>query len=353
MQNNNNNSTTTLGMSILPTKTYQPPLTRYRPLMNVLTTPEGPCEFAQLGELVVGRVTLTPHAVTQVDSHHQPIREDGSVANRKIVPGNLIRLLEALSDSTFMFTGEPLIFDDNMKLIDGRHRCTACLTSGTPMDVLVVIGVPNQSFKFLDQGASRSNATVLQLLGHQNYRDKAAACRALYLFTLTGSFDTSCKTRNIKGFTNAIVRKMGGSHRAAEVLAEYPGLEKAACFLRSRKRAATLMRHRGSLSALVYCLLSIDPGLTTTFFDVLNMKDEELYTLNEEHSPILRLRGRLNKDRDLGLEETAALVIKAWNLLRSGATRQVLSWSREKEEFPRISGLLYDKTTGFPIVPKN
>jgi hypothetical protein len=66
-----------------------------------------------------------------------------------------------------------------------------------------------------------------------------------------------------------------------------------------------------------------------------------------EHSPILRLRDRLNKDRasrkrDMGDAEKAAIIIKAWNAYRHGRELVTLKWQNagpKKETFPVIEGL--------------
>jgi hypothetical protein len=66
-----------------------------------------------------------------------------------------------------------------------------------------------------------------------------------------------------------------------------------------------------------------------------------------EHSPILRLRERLNKDRasrkrDMSDAEKAAIIIKAWNAYRLGRELVTLKWQNagpKKESFPVIEGL--------------
>lgn len=329
------------GPTTLCSSARSSPFVAYRPLINLF--PEATSKFCDLGGgILVGRALLTPHAAHEIDSYHQPLREDGSVANRRVLPTNLQRITNAILDGSFMFTGESMIFDDRMKLIDGRHRNQGVIATQRSVEVLLVVGVPNHTFQYLDQGAARSSATTLQLLGHANHKDKAAALRSFVCFQHYGTFDPTRRVGSQSIKQSAIATKLGSNHQTVELATSRPDLVQQVQVLRSFKQAAALLRHRGSMSALTFVLGKVDQDLLLTMLQVLNAKDEDLPGYSDpSYVPFLQLRGKLNKFRQLSVDETAALTIKAWNLVRLGQTRQNLVWKCD-EEFPKIHGLAYN-----------
>jgi len=322
------------------------PLERYRRLLNLFDETTS-CFFDVGDNLLMGRTILTPQAAREINSHHQPLREDGSIANRKIIYNNLTRIQSAIAEGTFILTGETIIFDDALKLIDGRHRVEGVIAANEAIDTLIVIGVPNSTFQYLDQGASRTPSTVLQLLGYTCYRDVASACRAFITFQTVGTFDAA-RRNGSKSQGTALAIKLGSNHQTVELVESHPDLKEAVYYLRSFRQASALLRHRGPMSAVTYALKQADPVLLETFLKILNSKDEELPAYaGPEYSPILMLRGRLSRDRKLPIDDTAALWIKAWNMVRLGQTRQNLIW-KCNEDFPQIHGLAYN-TQGAPL----
>jgi hypothetical protein len=48
-------------------------------------------------------------------------------------------------------------------MIDGQHRCFACIKSGVPFLTLVVRNIARQAYDRIDLGAKRTNVDVLAI----------------------------------------------------------------------------------------------------------------------------------------------------------------------------------------------
>ena len=64
------------------------------------------------------------------------------------------------------FTGQPLIFNTMGQMMDGQHRCLAIIAEKVTVEVLVVIGVDDEAFRYIDQGAMRSGGDILHISGN-------------------------------------------------------------------------------------------------------------------------------------------------------------------------------------------
>jgi hypothetical protein len=69
--------------------------------------------------------------------------------------------VDDMIDDDWWFTGDPIKFTKNNELLDGRHRCTAIVTSGKPQYVPVVRGLDAQVMRVLDTGYQRRFSNYL------------------------------------------------------------------------------------------------------------------------------------------------------------------------------------------------
>ena len=81
-------------------------------------------------------------------------------------------------------TGESIIIatsdTESPSMIDGQHRCAACVAAGVPFKTFVVTGVGKKAQIIVDQGASRTKTSQLQILGHARPGPLAATATALW-----------------------------------------------------------------------------------------------------------------------------------------------------------------------------
>jgi hypothetical protein len=79
----------------------------------------------------------------------------------------------------FRLNGEPIIFDWDGAMIDGRHRCEMVRAVGVPVLVLVVRGVSPEVYVTIDDGAKRTGADALAADSLTNGTNLAAAAGLL------------------------------------------------------------------------------------------------------------------------------------------------------------------------------
>jgi len=82
--------------------------------------------------------------------------EGETMWNRKLDEKTIQKYVYDMINKLWELTGEPIIFDDTERLIDGFGRCTAVILADTPIFCLVVRGVPSKAYKVIDQGKKRT-----------------------------------------------------------------------------------------------------------------------------------------------------------------------------------------------------
>ena len=110
--------------------------------------------------------------------------------NRK--PSKLIsgKYAKDMLGGNWKMTGQSISFSVDGKLIDGQHRLMACVESGKPMETIVSYGVDPNSFDVTDNGKTRTNADVLDMLGYTDPNALAALVRSIIAYEQSGSPDT-------------------------------------------------------------------------------------------------------------------------------------------------------------------
>lgn len=104
-----------------------------------------------------------------------------NVSNRRVRKLHVERLAKDMSEGRWKLTGEPITFDENGNLQNGQHRLLAIIESGASLELLVVRGVPADSFDVIDQGSQRTAADALRAIGitHDPTRVAAVARQGL------------------------------------------------------------------------------------------------------------------------------------------------------------------------------
>lgn len=99
--------------------------------------------------------------------------------NRTIDPNRVKRYAADMRSKNWTFTGDPIVFSEKGKLVEGQHRCAAIVSSGCTIDVLIVRGVKDEAMLNAGEGKSRSFSDYLKIKGVQNYRSVATVTRRL------------------------------------------------------------------------------------------------------------------------------------------------------------------------------
>lgn len=87
----------------------------------------------------------------------------------EIVPPKAVQeYADAMSAGAWVYNGQPILFDKNEKLVDGRKRLMASVLSGVTIRTLVVRGVHPDTIHTIDQHRRRSYTCVIESRGVKN-----------------------------------------------------------------------------------------------------------------------------------------------------------------------------------------
>ncbi len=225
-------------------------------------------------------------------------------------------------DGKWLHTGEPIIFSNGGRLLQGQHRLLGCLNYETTFMVDVVFGKDDEIFSVLDTGKKRTCADIFSINGVKN----SALVAASVLWVIG---------YNRGGFT----KPTGGTPDArmsnADILREYEkhtdlqsGMWVARRFAKNRFAAPALMM------ALHYICAQKCRRDADTFFKIV----ADGYGDLKKNNPALMFRNKLidnlRHHERLTNRAIGALTISAWNLYREGRSGRNIRFSPERP-FPR------------------
>jgi hypothetical protein len=143
-----------------------------------------------------------------------------NINNRPLSEKFVDRLAIAMSSGQWQVNGDPIRFDASGDLIDGQHRLTAIIKSGSPVQSWVLRGVGTQAFDTIDRGHTRTNGDVLARRGEKYYNILAAAVSLWYRYHGGFSVDGGNSTPRPDEL-DAILATNGDDLRAAAEFASH------------------------------------------------------------------------------------------------------------------------------------
>ena len=109
--------------------------------------------------------------------------ETCNTRNRSIRRAHVTRLARDMKDGKWVGdNGEAVRFDTHGRLVDGQHRLTACVESGTAITSLVVRDVPDSAYSTINIGRGKSVADFLHPEGHKNAIHLAATAKLVTMW---------------------------------------------------------------------------------------------------------------------------------------------------------------------------
>lgn len=257
-----------------------------KPSIIRMTSPEG--------------VTYSIETVTPADAEKWLTK---NTANRRIRRQQVERFARDMESGSWQENGEGICFAADGTLINGQHRLSALVISGTSIPMLVVRGLPMQAQDTMDDGAKRTMGDTFGFHGVASSHTAAAIVRRVLMWqegvrTNNGALQPS-KTEQLEAWrTDPVIRE------AVE----------ASVQMRGRKQVPA------SIIGLTWWLFAqIDHEQCAEFWN-------GLYTGSnlDASSPIHVVREQIiRRNAQPGrVQETEYLawIIKAWNLWRSGRT---------------------------------
>ena len=239
--------------------------------------------------------------------------------NRKCRDNHVAFLKGQMLNGSWMFDGQPLRFSDGGILLDGQHRLTAIVESGTTQRFLVLTGIHSDAFKVMDTGKARSGIDAFHMAGHEYATTLAASCKLV--INLNEGKNSGA------GYTSVT---------NSQLLEWYDNNLDLINHVKKSQLLSKSFSHVLSMSwisAFSYKFSKTNVTDSETFINKL-CNGLDLHA----KSPIYILRKRLMEDKmntaRLTSENKKALIIKAWNLYRKGSECKFIRWNRDNEPFP-------------------
>ncbi len=240
-----------------------------------------------------------------------------SPGREEIDPKSVKPYVGAMAARAWIYNAQPILFDTEGKLLDGRKRLMASVLSGENFRTLVVSGIQRDTVHTIDQHRRRSYAGVLEARGIQ-HAGSLIRTMAKLIRIERGSF----------GKPSTPVSWA----RYDQVLELNPGLE-AAVEMSEKTRGCPLH----STARPVVAFMAMNAGKSHLALDLFKaMSDHEL--LKRGH-PAKELALQMAHDRARGMkpevDEMIVMGIQAMNDLEAGVTPEApYGWTRDYGECP-------------------
>lgn len=236
--------------------------------------------------------------------------------NRKVRQERVERYAREMVKGHWMMAGDPIRFSDTGRLIDGQHRLLAIVAANKPMEMVVMRGTADETFRVLDSGLQRSNGDSLGI-GVTNALNKAATVRVLWVLEVGGD---PRDQRDLAVVDRLDIGDYYNTH-ASSVDAAVKTAANMRPVFRSVNQTAW-----GALAVLGW-------RDNAAVFNDFNDKIRSGANLGAG-DPRLALRNWMSNERTLrNAGEHLALYIKTWNAWVLGESRQLAS-IRPDEPFP-------------------
>ena len=250
------------------------------------------------------------------------VAQDLLTRNIIIRPLNLSTVSGYASDMVngkWQSNGETIKISSDGEILDGQHRLHAIIRTGVTVKILVVNGLPKDSFKTIDTGMRRSSAQILGLSGKQHATIQAAIGRWLIII--------ETKTNDVSS------RKSVTTQEIFDVLGRHPMVPHFASTI-SSNRAIRGLLPSGAGAAVVLAAEKYGQDIAEKFLAEFSdgqglKKGDPAYELRE------RMIQNASRVAKLTTSTIVAITIKALRAYATNKSIGVLRWS-PNEEWPEV-----------------
>ncbi len=246
--------------------------------------------------------------------------------NRPVIDSWVRTIAAAIKAGEWKVNGETIKFNDLGELEDGQHRLGAIILADCGIETYVTRGLPHNHgiFETIDIGKKRTGGAILARRGEGNYNLLAGALSWLWKYD--------------RGYWGTRHHATPRPQELTATLEAHPGIRQS---LRYGQHAKRIMSPSAA-TCLHYLFSRMDAQQANIFFDFL-ATGENISRSSQYTSGIFHLRARLLENRSAKAQlkpfDVVALVIKAWNAMRSQQVIRALRWRTDgdkPEPFPTI-----------------
>ena len=223
----------------------------------------------------------------------------------------------------WVLTGETIVFSKSGRLLNGQHRLSACIQSGENFECIVVFGIEDNAFKFMDIGTTRTASHIFNIEDIPNYAHAAATARLLYGYKAKSGWEGV-----IPDVENDTL---------LDFYYQHPRIQDAIAHGRALNDENLMRPSWGSFC--FYICAEKNREEARAFFD----KVATGIGISNKASQEYRIRKRLLENAQstaakISNGHLAAFIVQAWNAKRSNDDRRIYRWRNEQspnEAFPR------------------
>lgn len=217
-------------------------------------------------------------------------------------------------------SGEALKFNCDGSLIDGQHRLSALIRAGISLNFLIVAGLDADIFEVIDQGIKRSPGDTIATLGVDNPNLVASGIRRYFNLKHGLSMSGSGAGLSNREIANAYLARRTFYTAAAHMSQSW--------YKKSR------IISKSEFFGLYSLFFDLDQDVAFMFCDYLSSGEN---LKNNDAIFILRNKLILNKQSSKKYSDyhRTALIIKAWNFVRSGKFVNGFAFDPTRENFPK------------------
>ncbi len=208
-----------------------------------------------------------------------------------------------LQGGAWGFTGDPIRFDWNGRLIDGQHRLEACVSSGKGVLTLVVRGLDPEVQKLIDTNARRTASDALKFAGVAAQQKDIAAVARISASYERGELKTALDNIRVQLTNSEVIRWYE----------ENPDVEQALS-LASRTTRGTGVPV-AALGFALLTLLRIDSDAAVEF--VTSTAEYRTDGSGDPRKALLDAVASIRKSRAPRPAESLSIIFRAWNKWRA------------------------------------
>ncbi len=231
-------------------------------------------------------------------------------------PRSVANYARAMEAGLWKLNGDPIVFSNRDKLLDGHARLKASVKSGKSFKSLVVFDVASDGFDTIDSVRKRTLGDILHIRREPNGRQLAAALMVIW----------RCRNGDLLS-----QKKQPSASDLLGLLDANPGIRDVS--MKVAADAAPIMP-LGLGTALHHLFSSVDPDKANDFF--------QQFIDGSEKSPPRILQSTLAEMAQKGgrrlQQMVIALSIKAWNAFYEEKTISFIRYIQDREKFPEIAG---------------
>lgn len=245
--------------------------------------------------------------------------------NRPIKPKRVASYTRDMVNGRWVYDGMPIRWGVGDVLLDGQNRLAAVRDSGRAQKMMIVVGLPVEAQKVMDQGAPRSVADNLHMAGYKNRMVLGATARLGVLMDL----DPYGAALNNSNFKPTVPEQMDWVDDHPEIL-EFVNYVAS---LKDRYRPFP----SGVMAWAMWRLSQVDPQETDRFF--ADWREKRTQGAGD---PLFALMDRIDSyrnknERRMVSAEFLNLIFRAWN-------------ARHKGE--QLRRMLRNTTVPIPVTPR-